>query len=239
VAQQRQRSSWLRKMTRSQQVVAAIIGLIGVLLSSGFTLLGVYLSGSFAASMRDPQVINSINHSTVNENLTPPAVAESSSETAPKCLKVKVKVGSGSVGVLMDAKATGNGCWIPQVTLSSSDVVVRVLLTYENVSHSVQKNVIISTALPPGMTLIPGSTFLYDTDSPAGITDRSNNIGGGGIIIGSYDPGAFAYVVFSLEVPSTEALACGTNYLPVTGQVQASGGRIYRNTAIVTVTRKC
>ena len=239
MVQQRQRPSWLRKMTRLQQVVAAVIGLIGVLLSSAFTLLGVYLSGSSTASTRDPQIINSINHSIVNENLPPPAVAGGSSATTSHCSKVKVKIGSGSVGVLMDAKATGNGCWIPQVTPSSSDVVVRFLLTYENLSRSVQRDVIISAALPSGMTLIPGSTFLYDTDSPAGIGDRSNNIGNSGIVIGSYKPGAFAYVVFSLELPLAESLTCGINYLPVTGQVQTSGAKAYRNTAIVAVTRKC
>jgi uncharacterized repeat protein (TIGR01451 family) len=239
VAQQRQSSSWLRKMTRSQQVVAAVIGLVGVLASSGLTLLGVYLSGSSTASTRDPQVVTTINHSTVNEYFPPPAVAGDPLVSASRCSHVKVRVGSGSVGVLMDAKATGNECWIQQVTPSSSDVVVRFLLTYENVSHSVQKNVVISALIPPGMTLIPGSTFLYDTDSPAGLLDHSNNIGRGGIIIGSYAPGAFAYIVFSLEVPSNEDFTCGIDYLPVTGQVQASSGRLYRNTAIVAVTRDC
>jgi uncharacterized repeat protein (TIGR01451 family) len=239
VAQQRQHPSWLRKMTRSRQVVAAVIGLIGAVLSSVLTLLGVYLSGSSTASVRSPQVINSINHSTVNEYLNPPAVAGGSSAAASRCSKVKVRVGSGSVGVLMDAEAAGDGCWIQQVTPSSSDVVVRFLLTYENVSRAVQRNVIISTVIPPGMTLIPGSTFLYDTDNPTGLLDHSSNIGDGGIIIGSYDPGAWAYVVFSLEVPSPEALTCGTDYLPVTGQVEVPGGRLYRNTAIVAVTRNC
>jgi uncharacterized repeat protein (TIGR01451 family) len=139
----------------------------------------------------------------------------------------------------MDAKATGNSCWIQQVTPPSSDVVVRFLLTYENVSHSVQRNVVISTIIPPGMTLIPDSTFIYDTNFPAGTPDRSNNIGQGGIIIGSYYPAAFAYVAFSLEVPSSEVLTCGINYLPVTGQVQPSDQGIYRNTAIVVAARAC
>jgi hypothetical protein len=226
MAQQKLSSSWLQKMTRAQQVVAAVIGLVGVLASSGLTFLGVHLSGSSPASTRDPQVVTTINHSTVNENFPPPAVvAGDSPVSASRCSHVTVRVGSGPVGVLMDAKATGNGCWIQQVAPSSSDVVVRFLLTYENVSHSVQKNVVISALISPGMTLIPGSTFLYDTDNAAGLLDHSNNIGRGGIIIGSYDPGAFAYIAFSLEVPSHEDLTCGIDYLPVTGQVQASGGR--------------
>jgi hypothetical protein len=90
------------------------------------------------------------------------------------------------------------------------------------------------------MTLIPGSTSLYDSNFPAGLSDHSNNINRSGIIIGAFGPGGGAYVVFNLEISSRKALICGMNYLPVVGQVQTSdAGDTYRNATVVALEKNC
>jgi hypothetical protein len=233
------RYKWFRQMSRSEQVVAAAIGLFGTFLGSGLTLFGTYIVGSAGTPAQTPGIVNNISGSTVNE--APPGSGvdpgSSAAETSP-CTQQVAKPGSGSVGVFVDAKISGSSCWLQQVNPSLSDVVVRFLLTYQNDSHSVQRNVALYVVLPSGMSLVPQSTFIYNTSYPAGTPDRSDDIDRNGILIGNYLPGGGAYAVFSVKLPSSQALSCGISYLPVVGSVQVQGTR-YNNSSMVEMSRAC
>jgi len=219
-------------MTGSTQVVAALA-------ASGLTLLGTFIASSAGSTPARPN-ITSISHSTVNQYYSRALIAKGNSAgNSSSCPSQKITSGHTQMNVFMDVKASGSQCWKPLATVQESAVVARFLVTYVNTSKSVQRDVAVAADLPPGMSLVPDSTFIYNSAYPKGTPDTSNNIGGGGVLIGSYYPRAAAYVVFSLEIPERALLSCGAVYLPVTAKVYAAGTATYRNSAVVAINNMC
>ena len=131
-----------------------------------------------------------------------------------------------------------SNAWTTQNTANPGDTL-KYMITYQNTGNTTQNNVVIRDNLPPQMQLVPNTTVVYTTATPNGSADTSNNITGGGIDIGSYLPGAGAYVVFEVKVPDAGALACGQTEFTNVGVAHPENMNEYYNTAITDVNKTC
>jgi uncharacterized repeat protein (TIGR01451 family) len=113
------------------------------------------------------------------------------------------------------------------------------MITYQNIGNSEEDNVIVRDNMPPGMSLVPGTTKLYNQSNPNGVLINSDNIASGGIVIGNYNPGAGAYVTFEMKLPAASQLACGVTQIRNVGVVRPEGLSEYYNTAITNVNNQC
>jgi uncharacterized repeat protein (TIGR01451 family) len=130
-----------------------------------------------------------------------------------------------------------SNAWSNNNTAKPGDTL-KYMITYQNVGNTEQKNVVIGDNLPPEMTLVPNTTLLYNS-AYNGKLLSTNNITSGGVTIGSYMPGATAYIVFEVKVPSVTELACGNTEFRNVGVVQPQGMGQYYNTAITNVMKQC
>lgn len=94
---------------------------------------------------------------------------------------------------------------------------VEYQIQYENTSDALQNKVTIRDVLPQGIEYIAGSTILYNTKYPKGVSIDQDSIISNGIIIGNYEAGANAFIRFRAEVVGTD-LAAGVNELFNWGQ---------------------
>jgi uncharacterized repeat protein (TIGR01451 family) len=116
---------------------------------------------------------------------------------------------------------------------------LRYIVSYQNVSNTQQRQVTVRAALPDKTSLVPGTTTVTNTRNPNGVKFENDNIAKNGIMIGSYGPGANAYVTFEVMVASSDQLACGSNSLKATGAVKAEGVDEKTSEAVTTVERSC
>lgn len=112
-------------------------------------------------------------------------------------------------------------------------------ISYTNNGNTTQKNVTIRDELPKGLTIVPGTTYLVNQTYPNGTKATTDSIVAGGIDVGTYGPGANAYVVFEAKVPAASALACGDNVYKNLGFVHPAGMQEYYNSATTTVNKVC
>lgn len=104
--------------------------------------------------------------------------------------------------------------------------IVEFQLQYKNISNESHKQVAVRDILPPSLKYIEGSTKLYNTDHPDGVTAKQNTITTDeGVNIGNYATGANAYIRFRAEVIG-DAMADGANELVNWGQVQAGSDKL-------------
>lgn len=89
---------------------------------------------------------------------------------------------------------------------------VEFLIGYYNTSDLAQTDVAIRDYLPNNLKYIEGSTKLKNSNHPDGVNMNSDALTDGGIRIGSYGPGANAYIMFTAEVID-KSLADGANSL--------------------------
>ncbi len=142
--------------------------------------------------------------------------------------------------VQITAEAVGSrNCWGQNLAPAVPGERVKFLITYRNTSASTQHDVAIGANLPPRMDLVPNSTFIANSKAPRGIIDPTNHIADGGIDVGSYRPGANAYVEFTLAVPPNGGLQCGDTTFRAVGVVQPKGFDAFYNTVFVDVTKSC
>ncbi len=103
---------------------------------------------------------------------------------------------------------TGNSWvdWLEDVEIGEE---IEYQIEYRNTGTYDQMNVMIGTLLPDCLEYIPGTTKLWNSNVD-GATDRGDTIGTTGVNIGSYSPGANAYVRFRTKVVDV-GLAYGSN----------------------------
>lgn len=97
---------------------------------------------------------------------------------------------------------------------TTDNQIVDFKLVYTNTGNTTQKDVIIKDILPTGLTYVEGSTLVANKNSNGKPVKVSDNIVTTGINIGTYAPGANAFILFSAKVND---FACGqqveiTNY---------------------------
>lgn len=132
----------------------------------------------------------------------------------------------------------GANKWVESYAAQPGEVV-DYLIQYKNVGETTQTDVTFRDTLPAGETYVTGSTVYGNTVYPNGTKASDNIANGTGINVGSYAPGANAWVIFSAKVAANDQLpACGNNKLVNTAKVTTGGGSI-SDTADVTVSKTC
>lgn len=84
---------------------------------------------------------------------------------------------------------------------------VRFRIGIRNMSSEMFRNLTLRNILPTGLSYIDGSTRIYNTRHPQGVTLSDNIITDNGINIGDYAPGANAWIYFDAtasEIPSSK-----------------------------------
>ncbi len=115
---------------------------------------------------------------------------------------------------------------------------VDYLINYKNTGDIKQDNVTLKDTLPAGVSYVDGTTILHNSTTPNG-TKSSDNITKVGINIGTYTPGANAWVTFSAKVAGNDNLAkCGPNTLKNVVRTTASGA-YKEDSADVNVPKVC
>ncbi|WP_143168048.1 hypothetical protein [Jatrophihabitans endophyticus] len=129
-------------------------------------------------------------------------------------------------------------CWVRAITPRDSPTLVEYEVEYRNTSSSVQRDVEIRLKLARGITMIPHSTYLVNSTTPHGEPITSTDaVVTDGILIGSYAPGAGAYVVITASTPALVDLRCGSNLLRTEVFVQPKGDNFFNNTADATISK--
>lgn len=133
----------------------------------------------------------------------------------------------------------GANSYSENVTVNPGDSV-NYKIQYKNTGSVKQDNVVINDVLPKGVSYVPGTTY-YATSNSNGqwVKSTSDNVTKGGINIGTFSPGANAYVAFTAKVTSNDELEkCGTNVLTNKAQAITENGT-KEDTADVTVNKEC
>jgi len=152
---------------------------------------------------------------------------------------IKARVHIPGVKIVKESEVKGqSGQWSNNNTAKPGDTL-KYRITYQNIGNTKENSVIIRDSLPPKMTLVPGTTMLYNSTNPSGVKITSDNITNGGIVIGNYNPGAGAYVTFEVKVPAESALACGATEFRNVGVAKPENISEYYNTAITKVAKTC
>lgn len=165
--------------------------------------------------------------------------------TIPGCnhyagfVKLRIKADQPNFEITKQVAKSGETAYSESVAVTPGSKV-DYKIKYKNTGTVQQDNVTIKDVLPAGVTYVPGSTYLSNsvTNNQWSKVDN-DSIVAGGLNIGSYAPGAAAYLKFTATVASNDKLpACGMNTLvnKATANTQ-NGGK--SDTANVTVNKTC
>ena len=135
-------------------------------------------------------------------------------------------------------KASETGKWATTNTANPGDVL-KYMITYTNTGNNTANNVIVRDNLPPYLTYVPNTTYVFNGSNPSGALDKSNAVTTDGIIIGNYAPGITAYVTLEAKVADESALPCGVTRLTNVGIAHPTGTPEYYNTAYTDVNHTC
>lgn len=153
-------------------------------------------------------------------------------------LHVKVTTAPSNFTLNKKVAAPGDTVWKKSTTAKAGDTV-KYELSFKNTGETTLNNVVLRDQLPNGMTIVPGTTKIYNSNYPNGVNAGTDAIvANGGISIGSYTAGANADVDFQAKLPTSDKLKCGENTLTNIGQA-ITGGVDVTDTAVVTVTKQC
>lgn len=142
-------------------------------------------------------------------------------------------------GVSIDkfVRVKGDHDWKTSIAAKAGQTV-QYMISYKNTGNAAENDVVLADRLPKGMTYVAGTTYLANDSAPNGkkIVDGVTTTG---VIVGTYNAGANAFLMFDAKLPSDSALKCGDNLLRNIATAQPKGMNYYWNTADVTVNKKC
>ena len=113
------------------------------------------------------------------------------------------------------------------------------LISYRNTTDQQHDDVVLRAALPPGVRMVSGSTTWHNASHPDGVPATSDNVQGAGLNVGSYAPGANAWVTFRVVIPGTDEVDCGFSEYQMDGFAHPSGVAESSNTAVLSSYRGC
>jgi hypothetical protein len=205
-------------MLRSEQVFGAIVGPI-----AGGTIAlvsAIVLSSPSSAK----SVNNAIDHSVVNQYYAPQGIpinsGPSTPSTAPCPDEQLDTIQSQDASLQLLGKTGTSSCWSEAVDAAPPNAIVTIVLEYKNISHAQQNDVVLRVNLPTGFHVVPDSTYLGHQYCPLGCLITDTKLIDTGINVGSYAPGANAWIIFAIYIPTNEHLACGQATLALSGAVQ-------------------
>ena len=133
---------------------------------------------------------------------------------------------------------TDKNVWQEALT-AKAEQTVDYRIEYKNTGTMQQDNVVVKDQLPAGVTYVPGSTKLYNTQNTSGKTLTDGVTSSKGVNIGSHAAGAASFVVFKAKVAKNADLAkCGDNTLVNNATVATDNGS-KSDTASVKVAKTC
>jgi len=130
----------------------------------------------------------------------------------------------------------GANTWVENYQAQPGETV-DFALTYKNTGQVQHDDVTFRDTLPAGLTYVQDSAK-WNNASHKNMDAGNNLTTGVGVNVGSYAPGANAWVTFSAKVAAKEQLKCGDNTLVNKGKVN-TGGYAVEDTASVTVKKEC
>jgi uncharacterized repeat protein (TIGR01451 family) len=128
------------------------------------------------------------------------------------------------------------GHWFSEAT-TSPNAVLQFDISYHNQSTHAQNDVVLHVDLPAGMTYVPGTSRVKNSTNVNGL-QISDNLPGPGVNIGDYDPGATAYLIFSVSIGEADSFSCGPRTLIPQTTVR-SGSETAGAEAVVHVVKSC
>jgi uncharacterized repeat protein (TIGR01451 family) len=131
----------------------------------------------------------------------------------------------------------GDTTWKKSVNINAGDTL-QYRITYKNAGEVNEYDVVVKDTLPAGISYVPGSSVLTNTNFPNGKTVSDNVVASSGINIGSYKPGSIAYLQFNAKVNNDVTLSCGSNTFVNKERTIANGGYI-EDTANAVVDKVC
>ncbi len=149
-------------------------------------------------------------------------------------VKVKVHVPAPNLTITKQVAHPGDA-WSKNITAKPGDTV-SYLLTVKNTGNTVLNDVSVRDQLPAHEHIVAGSTTITNGNHPSGIGAGSDDVVKNGINIGSYNPGAVAYVKFKVTIDAADQLNCGNNAMVNTATVfQPGNNTTASDTATVSV----
>ncbi len=161
----------------------------------------------------------------------------------PGCFKYdgfvtfKVKIGSSDFDVQKTVRVNGatDTTFKESVAVKPGDKV-DYQIHFKNTGVTQLDDVVIKDTLPAGVSYVPGTTYLHNSNGTRVVAD---GVTAGGINIGDYAAAAGGYVKFTAQVAANGALpTCGPNTLKNVVKATTSTGS-KEDTADVTVTKEC
>jgi uncharacterized repeat protein (TIGR01451 family) len=134
--------------------------------------------------------------------------------------------------------STQSNAWATSNTANPGDTL-KYMITFKNTGNTTENDVMISDALPKGLTFVPNSTMIMNSTFPNGSAVAGSAVTGAGIDIGNYAPNAVGYVELEAQVPAAAQLTCGENEFRNVGYAQPSGMSQYNAFATTDVTDTC
>ncbi|MBY6537660.1 DUF11 domain-containing protein [Rhodococcus sp. BP-349] len=128
-------------------------------------------------------------------------------------------------------RIAGTNRWQSNIAAQPGDSV-EIRLAYANDGSTEQKNVVLKNVLPRELSYVNGSSTLTNGSHPEGLT-IGDGINGAGVNIGSYNPGANAFLYYRADVSSS---ACGE--LRIDSSAETNNGN-KRGQSLVTVADSC
>jgi hypothetical protein len=219
-------------------------GIVGFVTTAAAAVGILYSVGVFDNSAPRSSIINNIDNRTINQYYgslaTPPDSGPSQPASNSNCTARGMgTIGQGEVYVTLTEKFSLSSCWSQYLAPVIPGSTVRLLISYRNLSHFVQRNVVVRVELPAGFQVMPNTTSLYNSNYPKGLYVTDNDLSEGGDEIGSYYPGAAAYVTFYLAVPFGDNVSCGWTDFQPTVIAQPNGMAEFSNRAELEVARQC
>lgn len=137
-------------------------------------------------------------------------------------------------------RKAGDTEWKESVAAKTGDTV-DYMIRYANSGTTAQNSVVIVDKLPEGMSLVPNSTFLKNSNHTTNDYKPENQTGiiNGGLSVGNHAPGGVSYVKFSAKVSDESKLKCGPNTLKNWAYGAPTGQPPVSDDADVTVPKEC
>lgn len=222
----------LRQWHRSRSEPVRIA--IWTLVATAFINIGTLVSGvaDVVAVIRGNEIVVTVQPA--------PLPSATSGALAGRSCQQLSPLGSGSGGpeAGVYVRAPG-GCWSQLLGYVPSGSELEYLVTYKNGSSEPHDSVTFSVDLHDGMRLVAGSTRWMNASHPEGVAARSDDIQNAGINVGSYAPGANAWVTFRVTIPGESEVPCGVSEYRLVGFAGPWGSQTHANSSVLSAYRAC
>jgi hypothetical protein len=149
---------------------------------------------------------------------------------------------AAGLAVAVDVAAAVNPrtpCWSRQLSPLPPGDEVDVLVTFDNTSNQTESNVILGVSLAPALVVIAGTPDIYRAGSTQGSPVELSDADQNKVDMGSMSADRSGELLFSVELPPSIAVQCGTSDYKIVGSAQIEGAKEYTNTTTLQMYKAC